>query len=134
MRYQIRWSGARLRSARQVAESVRLLELEPEDGPVGYAPGSHLDVALTVQDRPEVRSYSLVGERPAAGAYRIAVQRHAPGRGGSRLLWSLEPGARLTISQPQSRFELAPDAPEHLLVAGGIGITPLVSMAEMLAR
>jgi vanillate O-demethylase ferredoxin subunit len=134
MRYRARWSGARVRSARQVAEEVRLLELEPEGGPVSYPPGSHLDVAIAPAGRREVRSYSLVGERATGGVYRVAVQRHAPGRGGSQLLWTLEPGARLDVSQPQSRFELRPDAPEHLLVAGGIGVTPLVSMAEMLTR
>jgi len=134
MRFQVRWSGARVRSTREVAEGVRLLELEPEGGAIPYSPGSHLDVAVVVAERPEVRSYSLVGERPERGAYRIAVQRNGSGRGGSRFMRSLEPGARLEISQPQSRFELRADAPEHLLVAGGIGITPLVSMAEALAR
>ncbi len=134
MRYEASWAGARVRAARPVAEAIRLLELEPEGGPIPYPPGSHLDVKVRVAGRPEVRSYSLVGERPSEGAYRIAVQRHVPGRGGSDWMWRLQPGARLIISQPQNRFELRPDAPEHLLVAGGIGITPLVSRAELLAR
>ncbi|MES1162099.1 MAG: PDR/VanB family oxidoreductase, partial [Rhizobacter sp.] len=72
----------------------------------------------------------------AAGAdevYRIAVKRAQPGRGGSRYMWSLERGAELFVAEPANHFELPLDAPQYLLVAGWIGVTPLVGMAEQLA-
>jgi ferredoxin-NADP reductase len=83
---------------------------------------------------PDVRSYSLVGDRPVDGAYRIAVKRLADSRGGSEHIHSLAPGAELSISEPRSHFELQYGRPEYLLVAGGIGVTPIVGMAHALAR
>ena len=99
--------------------------------------GSHLNVQVLVDAREETRSYSLVGLPHGPGAnevYRIAVKRAAPGRGGSRFMWSLETGAELMIGEPNNHFELAFGASEFLLVAGGIGITPIVGMAQMLAE
>jgi len=98
--------------------------------------GSHLNVRIEVDGREETRSYSLVGMPNAPAAhevYRIAVKRAEPSRGGSRYLWSLETGDELLIGEPNNHFELAFGAPEFLLVAGGIGITPIVGMAQMLA-
>jgi ferredoxin-NADP reductase len=92
---------------------------------------------VSVDGREDTRSYSLVGLPHGPGAsevYRIAVKRAAPGRGGSRFMWNLEIGAELMIGEPNNHFELAFGAPEFLLVAGGIGITPIVGMAQMLAE
>lgn len=102
--------------------------------------GSHLNVEVHIDGRLETRSYSLVGmpggkgtaEGGAAEVYRIAVKRAEPGRGGSRYLWGLETGAELNVGEPNNHFQLAVGAPQHLLVAGGIGITPIVGMALML--
>ena len=65
---------------------------------------------------------------------RIAVKRAHAGRGGSAYLWSLTPGALLTITTPRNRFPLGLGRPGYLLIAGGIGITPLVGMAQALAE
>jgi ferredoxin-NADP reductase len=86
---------------------------------------------------PATRSYSLVGTPQDDGAnevYRIAVKRAQPGRGGSRFMWSLNTGAELSIGEPNNHFPLSFGAPQHLLVAGGIGITPLLGMALTLAQ
>jgi vanillate O-demethylase ferredoxin subunit len=108
--------------------------LRPEDGAAAhYVLGSHLDVAVMIDGRPETRSYSLVGE-PAADVYRIAVRRAADGRGGSRYMWSLTPGARIEVSSPASSFEIDWTRQSYCLIAGGIGITPLVGIAAALAR
>jgi ferredoxin-NADP reductase len=125
---------ATVRALRDVAAGVRLLELQPDAGAVPYPSGSHLDIAVLVRELPDVRSYSLVGDGPVDGAYRIAVKELANSRGGSVYVRGLQPGARVMVSQPKSHFELQHGRPEYLLVAGGIGITPLVGMVRTLAR
>jgi ferredoxin-NADP reductase len=124
----------RVRAARDVASDVRLIEIEPERGARPYPTGAHLDLAVIVDELPDVRSYSLVGERPAGGAYRIAVKDVPDSRGGSRFVRALEPGADVEVSEPESHFELQYGRPEYLLIAGGIGITPLLGMAHALER
>ncbi|WP_207456434.1 PDR/VanB family oxidoreductase [Azospirillum sp. SYSU D00513] len=133
MRSDIEWSGARLRSITDIAAGIRLFEIEPSARFVAPAPGSHLKVTVYVDGRPDVRSYSIVG--PCAdGLYRIAVKRLPDSRGGSLYMWSLEPGANLTISQPANHFELTYGRPDYLLIAGGIGITPIYGMALALSQ
>lgn len=134
MRYENHWIPARVRATRDLTRSVRLLEIEPEGGVARYAPGSHLNFSLLIGGLPANRSYSLVGETPTDGAYRVAVKLPERSRGGAAYMWSLAPGARLTVSNPQNLFELTPGCPGYLLIAGGIGITPLISMAGALAR
>jgi vanillate O-demethylase ferredoxin subunit len=124
----------RVRDARDVASDVRMIEIEPAAGARPYPTGSHLDIAVIVDELPDIRSYSLVGERPADGAYRIAVKDVPDSRGGSRFVRALEPGADVEVSEPESHFELQYGRPEYLLVAGGIGITPMVGMAHALER
>lgn len=126
--------GARVRAVRAVADEVRQVELVPDDGARAYPPGSHLDLALEVDGLPVVRSYSVVGAAPEDGAYRIAVKLLPDSRGGSRRVHGLAAGDRLELRHPTSHFELDPRRPGYLLVAGGIGITPLVGMAEVLTR
>lgn len=133
MTAQIDWGAARLRATRQLASDVRLLEIEPLGGFVAPAPGSHIRVMVEINDRPDIRHYSIVG--PCRdGRYRIAVKRHADSRGGSIYMWGLSEGARLTISPPANHFELRYGRPDYLLLAGGIGITPIYSMAMALAE
>ncbi len=93
--------------------------------------GAHLDVHLP---GGLVRSYSLCGDPTrTTESYEIAVKREDAGRGGSRALHEgVREGDILRIGQPRNQFRLAPDAPHHLLLAGGIGVTPLVSMAHAL--
>jgi len=132
MRAEHVWTDATLRATSALAPGVRAFEIAPRDGARPWAPGAHIDVSVLVGARAEVRSYSLVGEwNPAR--YRIAVKRQPQGRGGSAYMWSLEPGARLTIGAPNNHFELAHDSPDYLLVAGGIGVTPILGMASSLA-
>lgn len=128
------WIAATLRSTRMLTPGIREFTLAPDEGAAPYPTGAHLRIRLDVGGRAMTRHYSLVGAAPRDGTWRIAVQREEAGRGGSRAMWALQPGARLTISRPASHFELATAAPEVLLLAGGIGITPLIGMAEALQR
>ena len=156
MRNNQQWHPATIRAHRDLSPTVREFEIRPEGGVQAWSVGSHLNVRIEVDGREEIRSYSLVGlpnewppsrvapapeglsqpwGGPAAGpeVYRIAVKRAQPSRGGSRYMWSLETGDELAIGEPNNHFELAFGAPEYLLVAGGIGITPIVGMAQLLA-
>lgn len=130
------WQTARLAALRDLSPSVREFVLRPLDGAaIAWAPGAHLQVRVPVAGREQTRSYSLVGlPADTPGAYRIAVKRLDEGRGGSRAMWGLAEGDTLDLSAPQNHFPLDLDAPTSLLVAGGIGITPMVAMAQALAR
>ena len=136
MRNPLQWHPATVRQHRDLSATVREFELRPEGGVLPWTVGSHLNVQVLIDGRPETRSYSLVGlphDAAAADVYRIAVKRAQPGRGGSRHMWSLETGAELMVGEPNNHFELPLAAKQYLLVAGGIGITPIVGMAQMLA-
>lgn len=95
-------------------------------------PGAHVDLHL-----PDgtVRQYSLCGDPDDASRYTIAVKLERAGRGGSRWLHEhLEAGVVIPVSAPRNHFPLAAQATHHVLVAGGIGITPMAAMARRLAR
>lgn len=96
-----------------------------------WEPGAHVDVHL-----PDgaVRQYSLYGDPAERGRYRIAVKREDAGRGGSRWIHDhLKPGDEIFVCAPRNHFALNPDAARHVLIAGGIGVTPLLAMARRLA-
>lgn len=133
MRFQIHWNEATLRATRDVAPRVRLFEIAPIGGTLPWTPGSHLEFSLVIGGQPALRAYSLVGE-PDAHVYRVAVKLPERSRGGAAYMWSLTAGARLRVSEPHNHFELTPGRPEYLLIAGGIGITPVYGMALALAR
>ena len=114
-----------------VAIDVTRIDLAPEDGETGFESGAHIDVAVTIDGRWEWRSYSLL---PAPdGLLRIAVKREAASRGGSAAMTRLVPGAAVTVRGPANDFPARFDGRETLLVAGGIGITPMISHARALA-
>lgn len=117
---------------RDVTPSVREFEIRPVQGAaLPWDAGAHLQVQVLVKRQVQTRSYSLVG-LPDGQSYRIAVKHMLDGRGGSRAMWQLAVGERLQISEPQNHFPLDFSAPHYLLAAGGIGITPLVMMAQQL--
>jgi ferredoxin-NADP reductase len=130
---QIEWQSGRLLSVRDLTPDIRLFEIEPSGEFVAPAPGSHINVTVQIRGRPDVRSYSIVGPCDD-GLYRIAVKLLGDTRGGSAYMWSLAPGARLTISTPGNHFELGRARPDYLLLAGGIGITPIYTMTLALAQ
>lgn len=126
------WAEAHIQSIRDLTPTVREFTIRPTMPAAPHAPGSHLQMEVMVDGQPQVRSYSLVGA-PDGAAYRIAVKRLDDGRGGSLAMWRLGVGDRLRVGEPQNHFPLDFSAPAYLLVAGGIGVTPLVLMAQMLA-
>ncbi len=133
MRFAQTWSFCSVQKVRDLTPQIREFTLLPDGGVEPYAVGSHLDVNVMIDGRPETRSYSLIGDA-GPEAYRVAVRLAADGRGGSRYMWSLQPGARLEISSPSNSFELDWTRSSYCLIAGGIGITPLVGIAATLQR
>lgn len=99
-----------------------------------YEPGAHLDVHLP---GGFMRPYSLAAapEEPAVRRYVIGVKREPHSRGGSASLHErVREGDLLAVGTPRNGFALRPEAAHHRLVAGGIGLTPLLAMAQHLAR
>ena len=97
-----------------------------------FTAGSHIDIQIPGGPR---RSYSLTGASSRRDRYRIAVKHARDSRGGSRWLHeSARVGMALEVYGPRNQFELAEDAPYTVLVAGGIGITPLLPMAARLSE
>ena len=134
MRFAQKWSRCTLEATRDVAPRIREFTLRPEaDAIEPYPVGSHIDVSVLIGGQPETRSYSLVGDASPAG-YRIAVRLADDSRGGSRGMWALAPGARIEVSSPSSLVEVDWARSAYCLIAGGIGITPLVGIATALAR
>ncbi|MBR1161577.1 PDR/VanB family oxidoreductase [Bradyrhizobium elkanii] len=134
MRFIETWTSTTLLAVRDLTPGIREFLLRP-DGFTGapYPVGSHIDVGVTLEGLPQTRSYSLVGEADPQG-YRIAVRHAADSRGGSRYMWSLAPGARLNITLPTSLVQLDWTRRHYCLIAGGIGITPIVGAAQALTR
>jgi ferredoxin-NADP reductase len=111
-----------------LADGIRQLTLTARDGGrlTSYPPGSHLGLAWQ-RDPDRVNSYSLTGDGDAPGVYQVSVLLAAGSRGGSAWAHRLRPGDPVDAVAPRATFPVAARARRHLLVAGGIGITPLLS-------
>lgn len=96
-----------------------------------FTAGSHIDLII---DGIPLRSYSLLNDPAESRRYVIAVARDPKSRGGSRLIHeTLRSGDTLQISSPKNHFPLVDGPHRSVLIAGGIGITPLWSMAQHLS-
>ncbi|WP_280396554.1 PDR/VanB family oxidoreductase [Nocardia carnea] len=113
-----------------VAETpdIRSLRLVREDGaPLGpYRAGAHIDVTGPTG---VLRQYSLCGPPTETASLTIAVKREPDSRGGSAALHAVREGDIVEIGPPRNILTVAADAGRHVLIAAGIGITPLLSMA-----
>jgi vanillate O-demethylase ferredoxin subunit len=97
---------------------------------VPFTAGSHIDLHLP---NGMIRSYSLVNDQRERRRYVIAVNREPAGRGGSEFVHAtLRVGDIVRVSRPRNNFALCEEAGHSILIAGGIGITPLLSMARRL--
>lgn len=95
-----------------------------------WAPGAHVDLQLLTRHE---RQYSLCGDPADARSYRVAVLREELSRGGSAYVHDfLRVGSTVWVRPPRNLFELG-DASSYLLLAAGIGITPILAMARHLA-
>ncbi len=124
----------RVRSLTWAADGVMLVELVHPGGAAlpAFEAGAHVDLLLP---NGLSRSYSLCNlPDPAPQRYQLGVGLDRASRGGSRYVHEqLRPGSKLQISAPLNHFKLNESAPTFALVAGGIGITPILAMARRLS-
>lgn len=123
-----------VRAKTQVATDIWCFDLRhPQQQSLPpFTAGAH----LTVQTPSGVRrNYSLCSDPADTDRYQIAVKRDAQGRGGSITMTDdVQVGDVLPVSVPRNQFELHPKADAFLFIAGGIGITPILSMMRALRR
>lgn len=127
------WITVRIARKAVEAEDIVTLDLMRPDGQAlpRFDAGSHIDVELPGGC---VRQYSLCNAATVTHRYQLGVLLDPASRGGSRSVHqTLTEGATVRISAPRNQFPLVP-ARRVILLAGGIGVTPLLSMAETLSR
>lgn len=120
-------------SKRVEAENVQSFELVDPAGKAlpPFTAGAHIDVHVP---GGKIRQYSLCNSAAETHRYLIAVMQAEPTRGGSRAMHEqVNEGDLIEVSTPKNHFPLVVSAKRSLLIAGGIGITPILSMAEHLA-
>ncbi|CAB3693503.1 Cytochrome P450 116 [Achromobacter spanius] len=120
-----------VQSAVEAADGILRLRLVSPDGkPLPrWTPGSHIDVECG--DTGLSRQYSLCGDPAETGVFEIAVLKETEGRGGSAWMHAnAVVGARLRIRGPRNHFRMNEAADKLILIAGGIGITPISAMAR----
>ncbi|WP_374413835.1 fatty acid desaturase [Novosphingobium colocasiae] len=120
----------KLAMVRDDANGVRAFRFETTDGRklAEADAGAHIDIHLPGN---LVRQYSVVDSGP--DHYTVAVRLDPNGRGGSRAMHALQEGEVLLVGKPRNNFVLYESAPRFVLIAGGIGITPLLPMARRLS-
>ena len=123
----------RVRSITREAAGIHSYELVDPAGAAlpPFSAGSHIDVHLPGN---LIRQYSLCNDPRERHRYLIGVLNVAGGRGGSKTMHeNVHVGDLLTLSAPRNNFPLAEDASRHVLLAGGIGVTPMMAMVETLS-
>jgi len=113
--------------------NIKTFRLKRADGAPfdPYPAGAHIDV---VGPTAVVRQYSLCSDPYELDEYWVAVKLEAESRGGSQALHKVQVGQELEISAPRNLMGIAEKADRHMLVAAGIGVTPMISMAYHLQR
>jgi Flavodoxin reductases (ferredoxin-NADPH reductases) family 1 len=130
MRNRVEWRDARVADIAQIADDVRQITFAVEGRVPRFDPGSHSNFRVEIDGQPANRTYTVIPAPP--GHIAIAVKLHPQSRGGSRYMWSLKVGQSARLTLPENRFELSWRAGHYLLLAGGIGITPIYGMARAL--
>jgi len=118
---------------RQLTEHICEFTLAPADGSKlqSFTAGAHITVETP---SGAMRRYSLVNDGTNPEVYKIALKREIHGRGGSMSMHDdAQEGTELQVEVPENTFELT-DAKNYLLIAGGIGVTPIYAMSQQLLR
>ena len=113
---------------------IDLFEIVSRDGkPLpSFEAGAHIDITVTPQF---IRQFSLASDPADRKKYLVGVLREDQGRGGSiKIHQMLKPGVPVVVSQPRNHFPVMKDGRRHILMAGGIGVTPLIAMGHELSR
>ena len=125
-------------AVRQATPNIKIFRMESADGTLlpRFSAGAHLEFKLPVRaGRVEKRSYSIASSPERRDHYEFGILRERESSGGSSFLHEqVREGQILEAEGPINNFPLCDNATKHLLVAGGIGITPILSMVRVLAR
>jgi ferredoxin-NADP reductase len=132
MKFRDDWAAVSIERIEDVSPTIRFIEIDAGDHFRNWTSGAHLRVRVKVDSRTEIRTYSLIEMGDDVKKYRVAVKLMEEGLGGSRYMWGLQAGDVLEVSQPHNHFELSRYASSYTLIAGGVGITPMISMAYAL--
>lgn len=122
----------RIKSATWEAPNIVSYELRSTDGSLlpEFTAGAHIDLKLPIG---MTRSYSLLNQQGERERYVIAVQRDRTSRGGSKWIHqNLKPGEIVSVNGPRNNFKVDEEADKSVFIAGGIGITPMLSMTDRL--
>lgn len=127
------WEGyLRVAGIEVLTPTVRRIRFEPLEGdtmPFSFAAGQYMKIDLPVAVEPVERSYSICSSPAESGFVEIAVKREPDGLGSGFLHEELEVGLALRVSGPHGEFTWEPGAEDTLLlISGGVGITPLMSV------
>lgn len=128
------WRGERrfvVQRKEKESEIITSFYLVPKDGgPLAdFTPGQFIGVVVDVEDRSLRRNYSL-SDRPGQGHYRISVKREHEGEVSSYLHERMQPGDELSLTAPSGNFTLNRESRPLVLLTGGVGITPAISMLQ----
>ncbi len=128
--------AVRVAAIEPVAPLIREFRLEAVEGGLPpFSPGSHIQVAMPGEVREIRNAYSLCSDPADTTGYTIAVRLQENSRGGSQFMHTrVRVGDRLSITPPANFFAPVWQARKHLLVAGGVGITPFISYLHELER
>lgn len=123
----------RLNRVSDEAEDIKSFEfvtVDPHTNLPEFSAGAHVDVRAAPG---LIRQYSICNSPADRDRYVVAVKLERNGRGGSRAMHDLCAGALVQIGMPRNNFPLDMSARHHVLIAGGIGLTPLLGMARHLS-
>ncbi len=129
--------NVRVDAIEQVTEVVKHFTLVQENGEAlpQFSGGSHVVVSMNINGRVHRNPYSLMGSTANTDKYEIAVRRQEKSRGGSVFMHDkVEVGTELQITYPVNLFSISKLGNKHILIAGGIGITPFMSQITDLNR
>jgi ferredoxin-NADP reductase/predicted pyridoxine 5'-phosphate oxidase superfamily flavin-nucleotide-binding protein len=122
----------------QKSDRIKALKLTAKDGGIlpAFEPGSHLPVEIELSTKnTALRHYSITSSSHDNRFYEIAVQQEKHGSGGSNYMHEqLSLGQIINAKSPVNAFSLSSPGKHHILIAGGIGITPILSMLRHLSQ
>ena len=127
------WQTGTIIAVEDMASGIKQFVIR-QSNPAKAAAGSHLDLMIDIEGQPTRRSYSVVAQSEDLWDLTISVFQVRNSRGGSIAMHQLTPGDTLNITQPIQNFPFRFGAKRYLLLAGGIGVTALMEMANQVKR